>query len=67
LTKILVVDDEPEIRSLLGAVLQAKGFEVVTAADGAVALEQVQREHPSALGDEVRAAIDGSGVHGHHR
>jgi two-component system nitrogen regulation response regulator GlnG len=49
LTKILVVDDEPEIRSLLGAVLQAKGFEVVTAADGAVALEQVQREHPSVI------------------
>ncbi|MFI5328327.1 MAG: response regulator, partial [Candidatus Rokuibacteriota bacterium] len=49
MTKILVVDDEPEIRSLLGAVLQAKGFEVVTAADGAAALEQVQREHPSVI------------------
>ena len=31
MTKILVVDDEPDIRSLLGAVLQSKGFEVVTA------------------------------------
>ena len=49
MTKILVVDDEPEIRSLLGAVLQSKGFEVVTAADGAAALEQVQREHPSVI------------------
>lgn len=94
MTKILVVDDEPEIRSLLGAVLQAKGFEVVTGADGAVALEQVQREHPSVillverlrpLRPEMQVAlhpeavqprrsrpqgaraIDGSGVHGHHR
>ena len=44
-----MVDDEAEIRSLLGAVLQAKGFEVVTAADGAAALEQVQRERPSVI------------------
>ncbi len=49
LTKVLVVDDEAEIRSLLGAVLQAKGFEVVTAVDGAAALEQVQRERPSVI------------------
>ena len=49
MTKILVVDDEAEIRSLLDAVLQSKGFEVVTAADGAAALEQLQREHPSVI------------------
>ena len=44
-----MVDDEAEIRSLLGAVLQSKGFEVVTAGDGAAALEQVQREHPTVI------------------
>jgi len=49
MTKILVVDDEAEIRSLLGAVLQSKGYEVVTAADGAAALQQVQREHPAVI------------------
>jgi len=48
-TKILVVDDEAEIRSLLGAVLQSKGYEVVTAEDGAAALQQVQREHPGVI------------------
>ncbi|HYB70344.1 MAG TPA: sigma-54 dependent transcriptional regulator [Candidatus Bathyarchaeia archaeon] len=47
MTKILVVDDEAEIRSLLGAVLQGKGFEVVSAEDGSAALQQVQREHPA--------------------
>jgi two-component system nitrogen regulation response regulator GlnG len=49
LTKILVVDDEAEIRSLLGAVLQSNGFEVVTAEDGAGALQQLQREHPAVI------------------
>ena len=49
MTKILVVDDEAEIRSLLGAVLQSKGYEVVTAADGAAALQQVQRERPAVI------------------
>jgi two-component system nitrogen regulation response regulator GlnG len=48
-TKILVVDDEAEIRSLLGAVLQSKGYEVVTAEDGAAALQQVPRERPSVI------------------
>jgi two-component system nitrogen regulation response regulator GlnG len=49
LIKILVVDDEAEIRSLLSAVLQSKGFEVVTAEDGAAALQQVQRERPAVI------------------
>jgi two-component system nitrogen regulation response regulator GlnG len=49
MTKILVVDDEAEIRSLLAAVLQSKGYEVVTADDGAAALQQVPREHPAVI------------------
>ena len=47
--KILVVDDEAEIRSLLAAVLQSKGYEVVTAADGAAALQAVPRERPAVI------------------
>ena len=47
--KILVVDDEVEIRSLLSAVLQNKGYEVVTAENGAVALEAVPRERPAVI------------------
>ena len=49
MAKILVVDDEPEIRSLLAAVLQSKGYEVVTAADGEAALQQVPRERPAVI------------------
>ncbi|HWO04019.1 MAG TPA: sigma-54 dependent transcriptional regulator [Methylomirabilota bacterium] len=47
--KILVVDDEAEIRSLLAAVLQNKGYEVVTAEDGAAALQAVPRERPAVI------------------
>ncbi|HEX7786466.1 MAG TPA: sigma-54 dependent transcriptional regulator [Methylomirabilota bacterium] len=49
MTKILVVDDEAEIRSLLGAILQSKGYEVTTAEDGAAALQQVPRERPDVI------------------
>ncbi|HME96642.1 MAG TPA: sigma-54 dependent transcriptional regulator [Methylomirabilota bacterium] len=49
MTKILVVDDEAEIRSLLGAILQNHGYEVVTAEDGDAALQQVQRERPDVI------------------
>jgi two-component system nitrogen regulation response regulator GlnG len=49
LTKILVVDDEEEIRALLVEVLQGRGFEVVTAEDGAAALEQVPRQQPAVI------------------
>ena len=38
MTKILVVDDEAEIRSLLGAILQSRGYHAVTAEDGTAAL-----------------------------
>lgn len=42
--RVLVVDDEPEIRELCRVNLEFEGFEVLEAADGAEAL-QVVREH----------------------
>jgi CheY-like chemotaxis protein len=45
--RILVVDDEPEIRGLLLRALSARGYDVETAADGAEALEQVRRSPPA--------------------
>ncbi len=44
--KILVVDDEPQIVKVLKAYLEKAGFQVVTAADGQVALHTFQREKP---------------------
>jgi DNA-binding NtrC family response regulator len=47
--KILVVDDEPDIRSLLGECLVAAGFETVEAGDGDEAIAAVQAERPSVI------------------
>ena len=42
--RLLVVDDEPNIRDLLASSLRFAGFEVVTAADGNGALKAAQAE-----------------------
>ena len=42
--KILIVDDEPEIRDLLRLYLEKDGYDVVEAADGAQALSALQEE-----------------------
>lgn len=47
--KILVVDDDPGLRSLVGLALERAGFAVVTAADGQAALMQAARETPDLI------------------
>ncbi len=44
-TKILVVDDEPEIVGLLQGIIAKKGFPVATASNGDVALKKLRREN----------------------
>ncbi len=44
--RLLVVDDEPNIRELLSASLRFAGFEVVTAADGWQALDRAREVAP---------------------
>ena len=46
MTKILVVDDEPQIVTALSINLKARGYEVVAAADGTEALERAHEEDP---------------------
>ena len=41
--RVLVVDDDEEVRGTLGAVLQAEGFEVIEARNGLHALQQLLR------------------------
>ena len=43
---ILVVDDEPQIRSLLSQFLSGRGYRVRVAQDGETALEMVDKERP---------------------
>ena len=58
--KVLVVDDEPRIRTVLRGFLQAEGFAVVEAADGTAALTGIRRERPDlVLLDIMLPGIDG--------
>lgn len=47
--RILVVDDEPDIRALVAYHLMRDGYEVFIAADGAQALETARKEHPDVI------------------
>ena len=53
--KILIADDEPEIRDLLHLYLEKDGYEVVEAADGAQALSVLQ--DAALLGDGIDLVI----------
>jgi DNA-binding response OmpR family regulator len=44
--KILIVDDEPLARELLSIVLERAGYEVISAEDGATAVEKASSERP---------------------
>jgi two-component system OmpR family response regulator len=49
MAKVLVIDDEPGIRSLLDTLLSRKGYDVVLAESGQKGLECFRREHPDVL------------------
>ena len=49
MTRVLVVDDEPQILRGLGTNLRARGYEVETAPDGEQALEIAARTHPDVV------------------
>jgi two-component system OmpR family response regulator len=61
--RLLVVDDEPNIRELLSASLRYAGFEVATAADGQQALVLAESFRPDLLVlDVMMPGLDGFGV-----
>ena len=47
--RILVVDDEADVRNFLKAALLEAGFEVITAEDGFLALEEVKKQLPDLI------------------
>jgi DNA-binding response OmpR family regulator len=57
---VLVVDDEPHIRTVLRGYLEAEGFAVAEAADGEAALREVRQRPPDlVLLDVMLPGIDG--------
>lgn len=47
--RILVVDDEPDVRSFLTTIIQDAGFMVDSAIDGQEALEKIEKELPDLM------------------
>jgi DNA-binding response OmpR family regulator len=62
--KILVVDDEKDVREFLKMALVEAGFEVVLAEDGNVALEKIKKEIPDLISlDLVMPHKSGAKLH----
>ena len=62
-TKLLVVDDEPDIVELLSASLKYHGYEVATANSGRQAMEEARRFRPDMiLLDVMMPELDGFDV-----
>jgi CheY-like chemotaxis protein len=61
--KVLLVDDEEQLRKVVTDLLERHGFEVATARDGAEALEQVDRHAPDIIVLDLNLpGLDGYGV-----
>ncbi|WP_433442555.1 response regulator transcription factor [Nonomuraea sp. CA-141351] len=66
--RLLVVDDEPNIRELFSASLRMAGFEVLTAADGKEALRVAEESSPDlVMLDVMLPDLDGLAVAGRLR
>jgi two-component system chemotaxis response regulator CheY len=70
---VLVVDDDPSIRSMVSEILTMEDYEVETAANGAEALVSIGRDEPAVMVLDMRMpVVDGWGVasslheHGRH-
>jgi PAS domain S-box-containing protein len=60
---VLVVDDDPSVRNLLGRFLSREGFQVETAPDGASGLQRAREVHPDVITlDVIMPELDGWAV-----
>lgn len=46
---VLIVDDDPEVRDVMSGVIESAGYDVVTAPNGAEALELIREQRPSLI------------------
>lgn len=67
-TKVLLVDDEDQLRKVMKDLLERDGYEVEEASDGVQALDQVDRHAPDIIVLDLNLpALDGFGVLTHLR
>ena len=60
MAKILLIDDDPDIRTVMGVMLKKEGYEVETASRREEALEMIGKEKPSLiLLDVLLSGADG--------
>ena len=61
--KILVIDDDPSVRSLVADSLEIEGYDVVVAEDGFAGLRAIEAHHPDCvLLDVMMPGLDGHQV-----
>ena len=61
---VLVVDDEPVLRTIVREILHEEGYSVIEAADGRVILDMMARERPDlVLMDVMMPGVDGREVY----
>jgi two-component system response regulator VicR len=60
MTRIMVVDDEPDLLEVVRLILESDGYQVVTAGSGQEALDKMEKEKPDlVLLDIIMPKMDG--------
>jgi len=63
MAKVLVVDDDPDMRLAISSVLKSRGYEVIEASNGYEALDRLKKERPDImLLDLLMPGMDGFAV-----
>ncbi len=62
---ILIIEDDPALRTELGAIFEIEGWHVLVAEDGAIGLQMAIREQPCVVLSDINLpGLDGFGVLG---
>jgi CheY-like chemotaxis protein len=62
--KVLIVDDDPDIRDVLTLILESQGYQVTTARDGVECLDRLGKEKPNLMIlDLLMPRMDGFAVY----
>jgi CheY-like chemotaxis protein len=60
MAKILMADDDPEVVDVISMLLEDEGHEMISARDGAEAMEKIKTEHPDlVILDLLMPKVDG--------